>query len=278
MMVGGLCMLLSVSAKAQQSRKKFLSEVIKSLPSPLKMSNLLKDLETPYPWPLFNPVISAKNYLTKYQQALNLGVYSTDLSFAMVYEKITDGSDYLAAIEHLAKDLKVAQGFDRASIEAFLIKEHQQDSLFLVTKNNLTRVNEQLIETNRSELAILMSLGGWLESLYVTCWVHSKAPKNILKSRIGNQKIVLEQLMLLLSFYEAKPAIKKMIQELRPLQKVFDKIKFDFQYNDPNTKEDDNGILISDDDISTKVFLTDRDAKAIYKLTTKIRQKIVQGK
>ena len=69
-----------------------------------------------------------------------------------------------------------------------------------------------------------------------------------------------------------------MIQELRPLQKVFDKIKFDFQYNDPNTKEDDNGILISDDDISTKVFLTDRDAKAIYKLTTKIRQKIVQGK
>ena len=59
-----------------------------------------------------------------------------------------------------------------------------------------------------------------------------------------------------MSFYEEKPGIKTLITELNQLQKVYDQVKIEFQYNDPKTKQDDNGLLIVDDNTSTKITFT----------------------
>jgi hypothetical protein len=70
----------------------------------------------------------------------------------------------------------------------------------LITTKNFNNINGYLQQQKRANLSILILTGGWLEALHITCQVVEKNPNNdALKERIGEQKIILENIMLLLS-------------------------------------------------------------------------------
>lgn len=152
------------------------------------------------------------------------------------------------------------------------------DSLLVMAFTSLNQMDDYFYKKKLSENTILILTGGWLELLYLTCKADKKSPNELLHNRIGEQKIILEQLLLLLSFYEDTPRIKILMRELTPLQKAYDKVKIDFQYNDPTTKKDDNSVLIIDDNSSTKISFTPENLRQILMITNDIRQKIIQGK
>ncbi|HAS45385.1 MAG TPA: hypothetical protein DCS93_33180 [Microscillaceae bacterium] len=260
-----------------QLNKEVEKDILNSIPSPLGITFLLKDLGEPYNAQLFNSAKRAKHYTTETQQALNLGIYSTNLGFTMMYKQTVDASKYLNAIQHLATDLKVGHVFDRQRIDYFLKQGQSQDSLLIETNTNLEKINDQLFNTKRSQLATLILLGGWLESLYAASWVYVKSPHGFLKERIGEQKNILEQFLLLLSFYKEKPAIEKIIKTFEPLQKVFDKVQVGFNLQNP-TYTEKNGVKIMNDNTTNKIGLTKKDIIAILKTTTNIRTKIIREK
>ena len=262
-MVGGLCMLLSVSAKAQQIDQSVVEAILKSFPSHLEVTFLLKDLGTPYNAKLFNPASRAKNYSTKYQQALNLGIYSTSLD---------DTPPYLAAIQHLARDLQVAQVFDRERIEYFLNEKNKFDSLLLETNTNLEKINSELFKTNRADLSTLMLLGGWLESLYLASRAYIKSPQDFLKGRIEEQKIILEQFLLLLSFYENQE-VKQLTQSFNRLQQLY--TKSEVIKNETDSITTGSLVMVNGPD---QANFTPQDIAQILQITTQIRTKIIQGK
>ena len=272
MMVGGLCMLLSVSAKAQQIDQSVVEAILKSFPSHLEVTFLLKDLGTPYNAKLFNPASRAKNYSTKYQQALNLGIYSTSLGFTMLYEQPDDTPPYLAAIQHLARDLQVAQVFDRERIEYFLNEKNKFDSLLLETNTNLEKINSELFKTNRADLSTLMLLGGWLESLYLASRAYIKSPQDFLKGRIEEQKIILEQFLLLLSFYENQE-VKQLTQSFNRLQQLY--TKSEVIKNETDSITTGSLVMVNGPD---QANFTPQDIAQILQITTQIRTKIIQGK
>jgi hypothetical protein len=255
--------------------KEVLSDIVKSIPSPLEISFLIKDLGIRYDRNILNSSENSKKYNTSYRQALNLGIYSTDLGYANIYEQTQDALYYLSAVREMAEGLKIGQFFDFNTIKDLAIKSDNLDSLLLVTNTNLERINDHLQENGRADLTILILTGGWLEALYLTCEVAKKQPNELLRNRIGEQKLILDQLLLLLSFYEESPDIKTLIGELNELQKIYDNVKITYEYEE-STTEEENGILVVKDNTLSKINFTEKDLDNILAVTIKIRKVIVE--
>ncbi len=254
--------------------KEVLSDIVKSIPSPLEISFLIKDLGIKYDRSILNSTNNKENYNTSYKQALNLGIYSTDLGYANIYEQTQDALYYLSSVRDMADGLNIGQFFDFNTIKDLATSSNNLDSLLLVTNTNLERINDHLQESGRPDLTILILTGGWLEALYLTCEVAKKRPNELLNNRIGEQKIILEQLLLLLSFYEDNEKIKKLIEDLNELRTIYDNVKIVYEYKESATKEE-NGILVVEDNTSSKINFTSKDLEDILNVSMKIRNKII---
>ena len=66
---------------------KAVKEMFYSMPSPLEVAMILKGAGSPYNPELLNPLNNTSKYVTTKSQALNLGIYTTDLSYASRYDQ-----------------------------------------------------------------------------------------------------------------------------------------------------------------------------------------------
>jgi hypothetical protein len=254
--------------------KEVLSDIVQSIPSPFEISYLIKDEGIKYNKALLNSTDNASKYNTAYQQALNLGIYSTDLGYANIYQQTQDALYYLTSVNDMAKGLKIDQFFDFNTIKKLATNGNNLDSLFVVTNSNLSRINERLQEKNQADMTILILTGGWLEALYLICEVAQKQKNELLTDRVGEQRIILDQLLLLLSFYEDSPNFKSLIEDMNELRKVYENVRISYEYEESQTKEE-NGILIVDDNTKSEIIINSKDLDNILNVTKKIRQKII---
>jgi hypothetical protein len=254
--------------------KEVLSDIVQSIPSPFEIAYLIKDEGIKYNKDLLNSTDNASKYNTAYRQALNLGVYSTDLGYTNIYQQTQDALYYLTSVNDMAKGLKIDQFFDFNTIKKLATNGNNLDSLFVVTNSNLSRINERLQEKNQADMTILILTGGWLEALYLICEVAQKQKNELLTDRVGEQRIILDQLLLLLSFYEDSPNFKSLIEDMNELRKVYENVKISYEYEESQTKEE-NGILIVDDNTKSEIIINSKDLDNILNVTKKIRQKII---
>jgi len=259
--------------------KEVLSDIITSIPSPLEISFLIKELGIQYD----REILTAKNrdasnYKTEFEQALNLGVYSTDLGYANIYQETQDALEFLGNVNAMADELGIGEYFDFKTIKELAEKSDNLDSLLIVTSTNLESINEHLQQKDRSDLTILILTGGWLEALYVTCEVANKTEGNeLLNNRIGEQKVILDQLVLLLSFYEQEYAnIKKLKEQLAELQQIYNDVEMSFKYEESTTHETDDGILVVEENTTSQFNLTKENLTNILNKTREIRQSIIK--
>jgi hypothetical protein len=133
-----------------------------------------------------------------------------------------------------------------------------------------------LQEQKRSNLSVLLLTGGWLEAVHVTCQVSSKDPSNKeLQEKIGEQKIILENIVLLFSFYsEIDSSMKDLMNDLLKLQAAFDSIEITTTYKE-STMEIVDGVMIIKDNSESHVNITTENVEEIKTLTEGIRKKII---
>jgi hypothetical protein len=224
---------------------------------------------------LLNEASKSLNYNSNFEKALNLGIYGTDLGYTNIYEQNQDALFYLSSIKELADGLSIGQFFDFNTIKRLATNSRNLDSLLLITTKNFNNINGFLQQQKRANLSILILTGGWLEALHITCQVVAKNPDSAsLKERIGEQKIILENIMLLLSLYESDPSIAKLSREMNQLQKVFSEIEIVYTYKE-STLEEVNGVLMIKDNSTSKIIFTDENLKEITRVTEAIRNKII---
>ncbi|MDQ3393071.1 MAG: hypothetical protein M3512_02990 [Bacteroidota bacterium] len=252
-----------------------LADIIQQIPSPLEISMLLKEKGTRYDKKLLNAANKSSSYNSNFEKALNLGIYGTDLGYTNIYEQNQDALFYLSSIKDLADGLSIGQFFDFGTIKRLATNSRNLDSLLLITTKNFNNINGYLQQQKRANLSILILTGGWLEALHITCQVVEKNPDNAaLKERIGEQKIILENIMLLLSLYEKDPSVAKLSKEMTALQKAFSEIEIVYTYKE-STLEEVNGMLMIKDNSTSKIVFTEQNLKNITKVTGEIRNKII---
>jgi len=252
-----------------------ISNILQQIPSPLEISVLLKESGTRYNFLLLNSPDNVSKYNTNFRKALNLGVYGTDLGYTNIYEQNTDGIKFLSSIKSLANDLSIGQFFDIETIGRLATNSKNLDSLLLITTQNFNNINHYLQTQSRANISVLLLTGGWLEAMHITCQVASKNPKNKeLMEKIGEQKIILEQIVLLLSFYNADENMASLLNDMNQLKGVFEKINIVYTYKE-STMEIVNGVAVIKDNSTTTIDITESDVQEITRVTELVRTKIV---
>jgi hypothetical protein len=253
-----------------------IGSILQSIPSPLEISVLLKESGQKYDNTILNSADNVSKFNNNYKKALNLGIYGTDLGYTNIYQQNKDGIRYLSAIKSMADGLNIGQFFDVETIGRLANNSRNLDSLLLITTQNFNSINAYLQSQNRSNLSVLLLAGGWVEAMQITCQVAAKDKKNKdLKDTIGEQKIILENIMLLLSFYkDADPNMASLLKDFEELKSAYDKINIVYTYKE-STMEVVDGVAMIKDNSTTSIQITDEDIVLIQKITDSIRTKII---
>lgn len=262
-------------AAAPKLSEDVIADILKSIPSPLEISYLIKEIGAEYNNTLLNNPDFVNNYNTEYNQSLNLGVYSTDLGYANLYGKNQDVLNYLNSVKKLADDIKIGQFFDYATIKRLAQSSNNLDSLLQQTQKNLESINDHLREQRKENLTILILTGGWVEAVYLTTLIYQKSKNFKLKEKIGEQKIALDQIMLVLEIYKNKPNVSTLLIDLKELQKVYNRVEIKEKKGKSIMKEK-NGELIIEQETVQEIVVNEADIEMISSLLKSIRNKIIK--
>jgi hypothetical protein len=253
-----------------------IGDILGRIPSPLEISVLLKESGKKYNGSYLNSPDNISKYNSNYQKALNLGVYGTDLGYTNIYEQNQDGVKYMSSIKNLADGLSIGQFFDIETIGRLATNSKNLDSLLLITTQNFNSINHYLQTQNRSNLSVLFLTGGWVEALNILCEVAAANPTNKeLQETIGEQKIILENINLLLSFYkESDQNMAALLTDMEELKRLYDKVNITYTYSE-STFEIVDGVMVIKDNSSSSIQITPEDIANIKALISSIRNKII---
>lgn len=252
-----------------------INSILEQIPSPLEISVLLKESGSKYNPEMLNSTNNLPKYNSNYRKALNLGVYGTDLGYTNIYGQNQDGIKYISTIKSLADDLNIGQFFDVETIGRLATNSKNLDSLLLITTLNFNHINHYLQSQSRDNLSVLLLTGWWLEAMQITCQAAAKKPENKeLMEKIGEQKIILEQILLLFSFYENDENMASLRTDLDQLKAAFDKININYTYKE-SSMEIVNGVAVIKDNSTTTIDITKENIEEIKNLTNSIRNRII---
>ena len=252
-----------------------ITDILQQIPSPIEISLLLKESGKKYNGTLLNNPDNISKYNSNYKKALNLGIYGTNLGYTNIYEQNQDGLKYISSIKTLADGLNIGQFFDIATIGKLATNSKNLDSLLLVTTQNFNSINSYLQEQGRSNLSVLLLTGGWLEALHITCQISLKDPNNKeLQEIIGAQKIILDNIVLLLSFYsEVDKNMASLLEDMQTLKATYDAVEIIYTYKESSFEIVDGVMMIKDNSSST-IQITATDVENIRNNISEIRNKV----
>lgn len=245
-----------------------------SIPSPFQTAELIKGTGAPYNAGMLNSSSNTANYSTKFNKALNLGIYGADLGYATMYDNTTDAMNYLSSVEQLSKELDMGGAFSEDIIDRFSENMGNKDSMLVIVSDAYRNGDEYLKNNDRSQEAGLILAGGWVEALYFACEVVAQNNNQNLINRIGEQKTTLSNLIELLEQYNTEESIANLIAEMQDLYSNFESVEFTYSYQKPETDADNQVTTIKS---TTKVNLTPETLATITEKVKALRSKIVDS-
>lgn len=202
-------------------RSQKIKNLTHSIPCPVEITHIIKSSGGDYIKDDMNPASHARQYNSSYKQSLNLGVYSADLTLASMYHQHQDALTYLASVNHLATAMEIDHLFDMDVIGNLLKNNNNLDSLLVLSTSNFEKINLYLHSQNRSHQTTLILTGGWIEGLYLLSQIQKQISSDELSEKIGEQKIVLEQLLKLLSEYKTTEKYGVLYEDLKALHEMY---------------------------------------------------------
>lgn len=254
-----------------------VNEIIRSVPSPLEMTALIKESGAEFSTSILNTTDNKDKYSSQFKKALNLGAYGADLGYINIYEKTSKAFSYLTAVKALADELKVGQFFDFNTIKRLAENNTNLDSVIYISTAGFEDMNNYLSAKGRSNISLLILVGGWSEALYLATEVVNKSNggSQELIERIGEQKIVLDDLSLIISAFENDPIINKIDEDLADLKLAYEDVSIVYEYAEPEMKEVD-GVLTIVDNSTSKIEITEAQLAKISESVKSFRNKIIE--
>ena len=254
--------------------EKTLNDLIQTIPSPIEMASLIKETGGEYNQNLLNATDNVDKYNTSFKQAFNIGIYSADLGYINIYEKTMSAMGYISAIKTLSDEIKVGQFFDFATLKNLASNSNNADSLLYISINSFNKMDAHLRSQKRGELSVLILAGAWLEGLNIACQVNKVNPNQEMNERIGEQKMVLDNIVLILDLYKNNEYFTSLAGDFKSLKTIYDGIEITYEYAEPETQEI-NGQLVIVDNTTSKINMTEQQKQDIIKTVAQIRSKLI---
>jgi hypothetical protein len=271
----GISDSIEIAADLQISEEA-MEEIVQNVSSPIEMAALIKEIGTPFSIDYLATTDFIDRYNTSYQMAYILGMFGADLGYLNIYNKNTQIVDYLTSINKLADGIHVGQFFDFATMKRLATSRENIDSLMYISVSSFNNMDSYLRENQRGHLSALMITGIWVEGMYLATQVAKANSDQALYDRIGEQKLNMNNLFLILNAYKSQDQIQKIIDVLSEIKVIFDQVEITYEMGEPETVEQDGMIMIVQNERSI-VHITEGQMESIIKKTEEVRNKLIEG-
>ncbi len=235
-------------------------KIFNALPSPLESAMLIKSAGARFDEKLLNPVGSVNKFVTNKSMALNLGIYTCDLSFASLYEQTQLIIDYMNAAKKMADGLGILKAIEQSTIDRLEENINNSEVIMEIVSETFMNSNSYLADNGQPAIAAMTLVGGWFEGLYISTQLvdMKEFNGNKLVGRIIDQKLSIDILISLLESSKGDPAVDELIAQVNKLKVVFDKIKITTSPVRPEFDQASNTTILKSEvqtDMTPEVFL-----------------------
>lgn len=217
-------------------------QIFYSLPSPLETALILKRSGAEYNPEVLNPVENLSRYTTSKSMALNLGIFSTDLSYASLFDQTPASIKYMGASKKLAEGLGILNAIDNTIIERLEENVNNRDVIMDIISETFLNTNSILEENDRVAIGSIILVGGWIEGLHIATALVKDAGSadSELVERVIDQKLSLSTIINLLEQYKDNSDVMSVLSDVRELSAVYDKIQISISHVEVST--DTSGV------------------------------------
>ncbi len=230
--------------------EEIIGNVIQNISSPVEMAALIKQSGVDFSQKILNKPEKVKDYNTSFKRALNLGVYSADLGYINTFDKNTIVVSYLLAVKELSEGIKVGQFFDFAALKKLATNSSNLDSLMEMSVTSFNKMDSYLREQKRSNVSSLIVAGAWIEGLYISSKVIEETNNSDLIDRIGEQKDIIDIILIIMNNYSNDPNFAEMVTRLEQIKQAYSGVKITTEFGEPKRIERDGTLIIVQDEIS----------------------------
>jgi hypothetical protein len=123
--------------------------------------------------------------------ALNLGIYTTDLSFCSLFDQTQTSLNYMDATRKLAEGMDIRDAIDEETMLRLEDNLNNRDVVMDIISETFLNSSSYLKENERQAVAAVVLVGGWIEGLYLATQLVGDKPLegNKLVDRIAEQKL-----------------------------------------------------------------------------------------
>jgi hypothetical protein len=234
-------------------------KIFNALPSPLESAMLIKSAGARFDHSLLNSVGNVNSYATNKSMALNLGIYTCDLSFASLYEQTQLIIDYMNAAKKMADGLGILKAIEQSTIDRLEENINNTEVIMEIVSETFMNSNSYLEDNGQPAIAAMVLVGGWFEGLYISTQLVDMDDfnGNKLVGRIIDQKLSIDILISLLESSKGNPAVDELVEQVNKLKVVFDKISITTSPVRPEFDKSSNTTILKSEvqtDMTPAVF------------------------
>jgi len=260
---------------APEQDKEIVDDIIQNISSPVEMAALLLDEGIKFNYKFLSSTDDVDEFNTSFKQALNLGVLGADMGYLNMYQKTGSVLNYITAIKELSDELKVGQFFHFETLKRLATTSENIDSLMYISISAFDKMDAYLVENNRASLSSLLVTGVWIEGIYLATQVVKENDNKTIRERVAEQRIVLEQLLIVLSHYSKDPQFFALVTELNKIEKALSKVKITEEEGEAEMVEVD-GVLTVVSNTTTTVEMSDEQLDGIISAVEEVREYIIK--
>ncbi|MGZ4054619.1 MAG: hypothetical protein ACXVPU_09450 [Bacteroidia bacterium] len=226
-------------------------EVTYSLPSPLQIASIFKKSGLKYKDGITSKLMDPSKYTTNLSKALNLGVYSADLSYTVLNKQNQEAMNYMKLSRQLADNLGMGSVFEQGNLSKRFEKNiGNEDSLAYIIAELQMVTDMYLDENDQQQVTSIVFSGAWIESMYIGSKVYEKGKDKSLNNKLAEQMTILGSIVKALKAVEKKdPAITGLIADLQSVNDIYNSLPS--VKNNPGASEDnDKDLTLTDDEVT----------------------------
>lgn len=266
----------SLQGAPLQLSENVVNDMIQNISSPVEMANQIMKSGAQFDQNALNSAEKMKDYVTSFKRAVNLGAYSADLGYINTFNKNSVVVDYLLAVKELSDGLNVGQFVDFNTLSRMAKNNTNLDSLKQLSVSSFNQMDRYLREQKRSNVSTAIVAGAWVEGIYITGRVIEQTNDPELINRLGEQKDIVNILLIILNNYSRNDAnFQKLVSLIDDVKKVYDDVKIVTEFGEPQTREVDGMLIIEQNEI-THVQISPEQVKEIIARVNAVRQFIVE--
>jgi len=249
------------SALDENTQEKFKTakRIFYALPSPVETARILQQAGATYHEDILNPIDNSSGYITNLSMALNLGIYTTDLSYASLFDQTQITLNYIEVAKKMADGLNILDAINESTIQRLEDNINNRSIIIDIISETLLNSSSYLSEKGLESTATIILIGGWIEGLYIATSLVGDDPieDNDIVQRIVDQKLSVDFMVSLLEESIDDPDAQSVLSDVKDLKVIFDKIKIKQGENTVVTDPETNVTTLksnSSNNLSKKVY------------------------